>query len=627
MKVSIHILLTLLLIEVAFGQNTRSFQDEKGLLGSVQFRGVFSDTILPNQGPFALQWREIDGEKVVTYSVNGNLSNHLPQGNWNWQQGAWTYSVNASQSVQPSFSSAGTVARWSGAFDKGIPVRNWQYNLDSLDQSGRVAEKLLQIRWTYKNGLVSGNFSVEDFRKESQFHLSGATNERGEANGEWVYTYTNSKSEKVTEKHLYRQGLLQSVTVYSRDTVKTEFIRNQNFFDKSKTNTNAVVIGSRNFLKSEFNGITDSLWNNLLKNNFLKGWSLSVFPFEAVLSTPVFKKLEYPFSEEEKQQIESIKAISLSIQEKINNYIQGEMLIQRSRSSAMDLSVSFLEQTLKRMHLIDSLMLRTELPEFTYKNRHQQGVLHYIKAINEMSMVKAEVYDTMELQLPLIVADSANFRLFFELENLVKISEQSIEEHFEIIEREKFAIQRENERKAMEDELLDAFRNLQELFNHTNGVGLQIRQKWIDDSIQQDIIKYAQENDFEVAMQLAGRILLRIDTIALLHNRVEVFDNMDTRISAEYNRMVYNPYTGKNDLELTVKKRFVNTVLENLWPWLELRIENEQNWASWKRLWEQQFEVYNFVMTFANREDKQAQKINKKVRKETNPEKILRLLN
>lgn len=67
-------------------------------------------------------------------------------------------------------------------------------------------------------------------------------------------------------------------------------------------------------------------------------------------------------------------------------------------------------------------------------------------------------------------------------------------------------------------------------------------------------------------------------------------------------------------------------MLENLWPWLEQNIEKEQNWDNWKQLWEQQFSVYNFVMTFANRQDKQAQKLNKKARKETNPERLLKML-
>lgn len=602
------------------------FHDSLGVQGVVFYSGETSNNKLPKQGAYSIQWREINNELINTYLINGQLNNHLPQGSWLWQQGNWAYSINAAKTIQPTFSTNGTVAKWVAYFEKGIPERNWTYTLDSVDANGRVVENFIQIKISFKNGKPVGKFSVEDKRKPTNFKLTGNTNNEGAAIGDWLYTFSNNLGETTTEKHLYKNGLLQNVTIYANDTIEINYKDNQDFFFQIENESIVKIIGDLSFHQSEYASNSNNLWVNITQNYFQNGWQLHAFPFQFPLSIPSFKRLEYPLSKEELTQKSNIKNNSANIQNTINNYIKGEMFIERSRSSVMDLSISFLEQTQKRMHLLDSLMMRTELPTFTYKNRYQAGVLHYIEAINALSETKAKVYDTLSVFLPTIQPNDKNFQLFKELEAFTQTTQNSLNQHFEIIASESINIQHENERKELEEELIAKLKKLQEMFNFNSGIGAQIQQKWIDENLQQEIIRYAQKDDYQLAMSLGNQILLRIDTISLLHNRVAIFDSMPQRIFEEYHRMVYNPYTGKNDLQLTIRKRFLTTVLENLWPWLEQNIEKEQNWDNWKQLWEQQFSVYNFVMTFANRQDKQAQKLNKKARKETNPERLLKML-
>ena len=608
-----------------YAQKQDVFEDSLGVKGVVIYATENFDTKLPKQGPYSIQWREFENNKVITYLVNGEVRNHLPHGNWVWQQGNWNYNINAAKTIQPNFSTSGTVSKWQGSFDNGLPNKNWTFSLDSVDNNGKIVENLVQVRVAYKNGIPTGKFSIEDKRTNSSFNLLGNTDANGIATGEWIYNYKFNNN-TITEKHNYINGLLQNVIIFANDTQQINYTSNQHFFSHTDTQNIVTKIGALSFFESEHLGNANNFWTELTQNYYQNGWQLGVVPHDFHLPIAAFKRLEYPLTTEELAQIENIQIVSSSIQNKINEYIKGEMLIQRSRSSAMDLSISFLEQTSKRMHLIDSLILRTKLPSFTYKNRFQQGVLHYIDAINSMAEIKAQVYDTLSVFLPTISPNTQNFKLFKELEMLVEISEKSLEEHFAIIATETVNIQHENDRKELENELLLKLKNLQEKFDNQYGVGAQIEEKWISGHLQSEIKRYAQKDDYETAMNLGNKILQRIDTITLLHNRVAVFDSMPQRIFDEYNRMVFNPFTGKNDLPLTVKKRFLTTILDNLWPWLEQNIQNETDWESWKQLWEQQFSLYNFVMTFANREDKQAQKLNKKARKETNPEKLLKML-
>jgi hypothetical protein len=607
-------------------QNRVDFFDGDDLKGRVQLRGELQDTILPKHGPFSAHWRELDGDYINTFVVNGGLQNHLPQGVWSWQQARWSYSISAGNNIKPDFKTQGISARWSAYFEKGVPDRQWIYTLDSLDNDGRITQKLMHVKFIYKSGVVAGRFVVEDFRKDTYFKVSGTTDNEGNASGVWEYQYHDAAGNLITENHHYLKGLLLKVYVFATDTQEINFKTNQQFINAANADS-SVRIGALRYTDSEFKGVGNEKWSEILNEYYKSGWRLPVFPYTFDLNIPFFKRLEYPLSVEEEQFISQIKSNSEFIKSEIDNYVQGGMLILRSRSSAMDLSISFLEQTRLRMQMIDSLIARTELPSFTYKNRYQPGILRFIQSINEMAEVRAQIYDTLNLQLPLILPDTANFRLFYELNKLTEISKNTLAEHFEVIGREIFVLQREDERKNLEEQLMENLKALQDLFGNENGIGAHIRNVWINEMLQQEIIRYAQNDDYESAMNLGQSILSRIDTIKLMKDRVAVFDSMPYRIHKEYQRFVYNPYTGKNDLEMIVKKRFVNTVLENLWPWLENNVKKEESWSKFKLLWEQQFEVYNYVMTFANREDRQANKINKRVRKETNPERILRFLN
>jgi hypothetical protein len=609
-------------------QQTKVFYDEnQSVQGRITHWGQYSDTILPKQGNYSLQWRDLDSLHIYTFSASGNLNNHLPNNTWYWQQAKLKYTISAGRTFQPEFSTSGTLAKWTGSFDKGTPRQVWNFTIDSVDNGGKTFQQLVKVKLPYKNGKVAGKFTVEDLRKDKQFSLSGHTNDLGEAEGVWLYTYKTSDSLQVTEKHTYKQGILLKIEVFGKDTGIVEYALNQKFFEAQKASEMLMQIGNHEFVESEYHGYANKVWKELMLGHYLSGWNLEVFPFSPELSLPFFRRIEFPLTDEEIRQIASIRKLSSNTQEQIDNYIEGEMLIQRSRSSALDLSISFLEQTKLRMQLLDSLMNRTELPLFTYKNRYQPGVLKYIESINEMAQVKAQVYDTLSIELPIISYSDGNFDLFKELELLAKISGESLQEHFDIIEKETFTLQRETERKLLEEELMLKLKNLQQLYESEQKVGKLIKERWIDGNLQQEIIRYAQKDDYEKAMALGENILLRIDTLAQWIAQVEIYDSMVHKIKSEYSRMVYNPYTGKNDLELIVKKRFLSNIIEILWPWLEQNIESEEDWSSWNKLWDQQFEVYNYVMTFASREDKQAQKINHRVRKENNPERILRMLN
>jgi hypothetical protein len=101
---------------------------------------------------------------------------------------------------------------------------------------------------------------------------------------------------------------------------------------------------------------------------------------------------------------------------------------------------------------------------------------------------------------------------------------------------------------------------------------------------------------------------------------------MQLLLSNQYRYLAYNPYTGINDIEVRLKRRFLITVQTVLWPWLKTELTESADWYAFTENWQQQFRTFNFLMNFAYREDKQADRLQKRIRKEKKPERIWRWL-
>ena len=626
-----RVLLTISLLVFAFqiqSQKTKQFLDDSGNeQGIATYYGTWQDTILPKSGYFTFNWREIEAPYIKTYSTKGFLKNNQPNNTWEWQQSNLKVSINPGKNIQPIFKTSGELAKWRGRFNEGKPNNTWTFSVDSIDENGRVVEKWIEGSIPYKNGQLIGKFQIEDKRKNSFFKLQGNCNEKGEAEGTWIFEFYNDSLEIIKEIHEYKQGVLLEVLIQEADSQTIIWDKNKWFFEVDTNLKINAKVGDSLFLNTQIEGVSNNKYDLLLKEKFLSGWNIPEFSFENPFTLPIFRRIEFPVSESEKEWISKTKSLLDSTYKKIDENLQGELYIQKSRSANLDLSISYLQKAKERIELVDSLLNRVENPYFTYKNRFKKGNLKYLENVNESAEVTPEVYDTSTLWLPLISLDVDSFELFKMLYEVTNETAKSVEPYFELIENEIISLDKMSERKELEEILSTKLDTLKKIFKNEQGLGLIILNKWIEGDLQGKIKNYAQIDEHNQAMQQGNAILQRMDTIFDWHEKVELFDSMPQKIEAEYTRFVYNPYTGNNDLEMIVKRRFLNAITSTLWPWLEENIYETDDWTNFNQLWEQQFKVFDFVMVFASREDNAAQRLNKRVRKESSPEKILRLIN
>ncbi len=601
-------------------------EDEWGVKGEIRSSGAYSDTLLPKQGRVDIRWRELTDLGLTTYRVQGQTYNHVPVGKWSWEEADWNYTVEVGASIRPVFNAKGQRMRWEGVFASGKPDGLWSFSMDQVSTAG-VLKPLMSIAITFKNGKPAGTIVLENFTTKTK--VKGATDEHGVAKGTWSYSYKSADGTSVKEDRIYQKGLLTEIRVIE-GSIKSISKQETNIRFLEKVGTSGLfegkIIGEERFEQDEYGGVAMSLYYHDFNQFYRKGWQLDVFPFEVVRALPAFKKLEFPLTTEEKTDIAYSRQLISQQKDSISSLLSGNTYILRSRSGELDTTISFLEISRERLLYIDSLLNRTDDPVFTYKNRYEQGVQHWIAGLNQRRHKKGQVYDSLEAQVPRINMTSDSVNIFKELKILLIKNEQVLPQYYQFVESERIALKKEGELKELEDLVEQRLKPMLEFYSDKKGIGEEIYTKWIEGEIEEMLHQYTHTPQYEEALQIGNRILKRLDSLESWKPRLDTFDRMPGVLESRYRYLAYNPYTGANDIEITAKKRFINSVLNEMWPYMIKEMEAEQDWDKWTALWNRQFNVFNYLLTFVSREDAAAKRVESRVRKEKKPERMLKVI-
>jgi len=337
-------------------------------------------------------------------------------------------------------------------------------------------------------------------------------------------------------------------------------------------------------------------------------------------------QLEFPLSDDElidKQA--SIEKLAY-IQQELDLILEDNMLIHRTRGPEYDLAVSYLEFTKYRTTLIDSLLKRTDSPLFTYKNRHERGLLHWCSAIDGILEVNGTVYPDKQAALPAMGKVTDESTIFHLLCTLLQRTTEQMQPYLERLDEARAALVREGELQLLQNQLVERYEQLVESYDRSTGIGNMLELKWVNGESKQLLLEFARTDRYEEALALGETLLKRMEVLQNWRNQTEWVDSMPALLQAQYRYLAYNPYTGENDIEVKLKRRFLLTIQTIYWPWLESQLIDSPDWPSLVQNWQNTFNSFTFLMNFAVREDKAADRLQKRIRQEKKPERIWKLI-
>lgn len=617
---------------IAFGshaQHMKVFEDELGIKGEYRFSGTYSDTVLPKQGMLDIRWRELTDGRLKTYRIKGQTKEHLPVGKWLWEEAEWDYKVNAGAGIGPQFQAKGERMKWEGIFSAGQPEGKWTFNLDSISGNGKLMRSLMKIDVQFKKGKPVGTLSLIDDIGPYGLKLKGNCDAGGVATGIWEYTYKNDEGVTVKEEREYKQGLLIGIRkTEGGNRTELNYDKNSRFVAKGEQPafSDRSRVGDIRFEQDEHGGIASELYHEHLVQYFQRGWKMEVFPFAFERLIPVFRRLEHPLTADEITDIADSRHLITKQKDTISRLLSGNISIHRSRSGELDTTIAFLQLNLSRLDYLDSILNRTEQPFFTYKDRYGAQMKTWIDGLNKLRFAKGEVYDSLCVELPLVRITGDSIFIFRELTGILSKNEIIFPDYFREVENAHISVKQEGVLKELETKIAERYAEQQSFYEQKDGIGAVIYSKWVKGDIQNLIQDYARSDEYGEALNVGYEVLEKLDAVNNWQQQVELFDSMQEKLKSGYTYLVYNPYTGENDIEVTNKKRFLNSILTNLWPYLLNEIHSENDWEMWNTLWERQFSLYDYLMAFASKEDAYSKRVDKRVRKEKKPERILKIL-
>lgn len=601
-------------------QKVKTFEDKFGIQGEIRSQEEFLQMELPEKGKIDIRWREIDFTGIKTYRVKGQTQNRLPVGKWIWEEAHWNYTLKVGNDIRPEFDSKGKRKKWEGSFLNGKPDGKWNFVSDSISSNSKTNKTLVKIDLSYKNGIPTGIVTFENHENQSIPTLRGTLDKDGIASGTWVYQYKKD-GKNLKEERIYKGGLLTKVQfTQGNERTEEELFHNIQFL-KNPDNSEKKI-GEMLFEKEEFSSLASEDFFIGMNNHFLKGWKLDVFSYEVIFELPKFRRLKYPLTTEEENDIKESKNLIRKQRNLIENLLTDNIYIHRSRSVEIDTTVSYLQLNLSRINYIDSLLSRIENPLFLYKNRHEQTGKSWIKGLNDLRSAKGEAYDSAIIYIPEItVSESVN--VFEKLKQELTRSENVLPKYSLVVENILTRLKREGELKTLEDKLVERFMQLQTFYSESEGIRKEINEKWIK-KVQNGLQQYSQTEDYEKALQLGNHLTEQLNALSKWKDKADDFDNMSKSLKSHYTYMAYNPYTGANDIEIVRKRRFLNNVLEDMLPYIRKELSQEQDFDKWSALWERQFVVYDFLVDFVSREDSQANRLERRIRTEKKPERMVK---
>lgn len=628
----------LLLTSPVIGQETKEFYDEHGLQGTLRYSGGSdhrADSVLPQSGIYKLSWRDLAEDSVHTYYAEGRLKNHLPDAEWTWREGRWRFEVRPGSNVEPRFTTFGKRIVWQTQFTKGEMEGLWQVRLERVNEEGEVFSDLLTLNGRYESGVLVEELTIEDHRSnvvDIDFKLP--LNDFGEAHGTWSMKYPvvrNSDTISVTEERHYETGLLYKIVQHYPDTSYTTLLeREWRFLEnrKQRKDTFNLRIGRHAFEEDGYAGRSQVLFHEYVQQFLTGGWNHTLFPYQMRRGVPIFRKLQLPLSDRELMLIDRMKERSDSLRTQLLERLNYRNIkINRGRSAELDLAIAYLQRSEQLLDKVDSLLVQAQDPMFTYCNRSGGEVCHWPDSLNAPGEARGEVYDSVYVEMPHFPVAVDSLELLGGMAEVVEALEKSLPVYLHTIDESFNEILKADEIQALSDKLTEKLQVLQREYAEMDGVGAFVRERWVQQHLNNELKRFSREDSYRHAVKYGDHILSRMDTLLAWAPYWSEFDSMPERLNEHYRYFAYNPYTGDHDIEMPVKRRFFNAVKERLWPYLEEELLRVDEWEAWVSQMELTRTTYNSLMRFANIEHRSTRRIERRIRQEDNPDKMIRTIN
>jgi hypothetical protein len=596
---------------------------------------------------FFIQYQDsLDCDRLTWKSYDGHYKEGQKHGNWNYEYKHFLLHKNIS-GFNIIIKNEGIAKKLTASFNNGNASGNWNLNIDKID-NGKVTAKIAKGAAAFSEGRMVGKLIYQE-NSDNTISVNGQFDVSGNLNGIWKLNYSvdNVNFEEIRE---YQNGFLLQITKANKTTGKSSIVEYNSVkekLNKLKLNSNDTTItykiGDLGFDVLFDDGYrTDSEkrqvqldGNNVISFAMKQFCSESNETFEIKGVNSILpgttRRFKYFFSAEELAALSNLTSQINDIRPELDSLLTDKVfIINHQKNDSLARAYAYLENADKKIKIIEEKIELINSEMFQYRSR-ENYFRDGVKGLPQSDTIR---YDFGEKKKYFVVNYQTSFnqgdKVILNLNDFTAELINEIEKIKVEVTPELQKLRLEKHNREMEDNILVLMDSVHALYSQT-GVFEDALPNYIYSTIftnkfKNSIQKYSNEANLVEKQQIGSKIIESLETMIAIYPHLSELRDKHQKLDESFSRLAYNPWTGEYDIHERKKRRIYQRGVEELWPYLIAQLKNENTVEGLANRVNELVSLYSRLMELLLKEDTETRKLEQKLRKESNPEKIKRLL-
>lgn len=628
-----------------------------GEVGEAEYSFVVRDSVNIFVGPFSYTSEYFDEEgRFIQRRISGTYENGKKHGNWIYKNNFYDIVVETvTDNFKAETTTNGSSTSLKAVYASGKAVGNWVFEEQEV-VNGKAGRKAKSLEVFFSDGMKAGPFRFSMDGSEGQTLVRGNFSADSFFDGEWSMEYSID-GVRYFETRVYDDGFLTNLRLENKDESVAVFdveyksvIEKLAVLERDDSDLD-FKMGDRAFglvFDDGFPSISEEEASQFLGNkvlglalNTLKSREIGGLELEGIdlIDFGATRRFEYTFTKAEEAALgEAADLIDQSISD-IQKFINNSSLsLNRQKNDSLAFSFKLYENSLAKFELLKQEVERLKGDEFKYQSRdfyYQDG----IQGINRVDTITYTFdgesrYRIVDNGASLVNGEGIVF-------NMLAYAQQKAEyiSRFDSFLRNSLLeIEREIASQQLEEDILSHLDSLEARFDvgrgfdvmDSDGIPLSnfLLGLYYNFNKKLDISRQAYSNaeSFrarqEIGLDMIGLIqayLKAYEPIGMVRKRMEVLDESFTRYD-------YNPYMDRHDIKTRIKRNVYLAAMEYLLPDYRNRIIEVEDYRELSPLIGEMNDAFDRLMEIASMPDAETRTMERRLRRESNPDRIRRIL-
>lgn len=600
------------------------------------------------------------GNDIRQLNINGNYQRGLKNGRWVYDQNDFKVSIKKLTGFKVDAVLDGYMNNMLASYQNGKAQGKWDFSVHEVTESAKKGRSTL-AEANFNQGIASGKFTYQDEGRSNPIRIEGQFDENGNFDGEWKISFRQDNID-FREEREYENGFLIYLKLIDANTDELYFEETFNSIREKLKNIKEE--GEKlNYKKGDeaFEILFDDGYRRddakiraQERGNKALEYAFAYFSSpESVIAKfdgadlPIMgltRRFQYVYPEEEKEILDKLKPklkrMYAGYESIFNN---SSFKVNAQRNDSLAFFYEFLSLAMEKTKVIETEVEKILSGRFDYQyrdNYYREG----IPALSGHDTIKYEFaggkkYKVIHLEPEIKGPENLINNLYGYADSL----NTEINTYLKYVSEALSIFQQEDQIKELDEKIAQKIDEVQLLYTGDIKQGGSFTMEELEgnskmNSYQRTIffnLGYARKNTliqqysnakkFEEKVEKGEQITELMSSLIEIHDKLKELGGMKAELEKAFTRFRPNPYFDR-DVETRIKIHIYNRGTDVLLPYLIDNLLSSNNKKEAVERLELIFIFKEKMLELAASEDDDVNRLNSRMRRENQPERIRRLL-